>query len=164
MTKKNKTASQNGSHLGVTITPDGAARTVTVRKPVRRSVAVTIACAAAAAALLTAPCLAAAQAATPQAPALAAPQWHGCPVDEFCIWEGPDGTGKVATYRNGTFNAANQGLVNGGRSAWNRTSSKWCWLAIPGRTFIGPYLGPNQQLNNTAIWAAHRPDYIRCIP
>ncbi|GAA0953494.1 peptidase inhibitor family I36 protein [Actinocorallia libanotica] len=125
----------------------------------KKSAAVTIACAAAVAALHTAPLPAAARAAGP-----AAPQWQGCPVDEFCVWEGPDGTGKVATYRNGTFNVANQGLVNGGRSAWNRTNGKWCWLDIPGRTFMGKYVGPNQQLSNTAVWAAHRPDYVRCIP
>ncbi len=96
-------------------------------------------------------------------PASANPEWHGCPVDEFCVWEGPNGTGRVATFRTGTFNVANQGLVNGGRSAWNRTSSKWCWGDAPGRPLFGKYVDSGRQLNNTAVWAAHRPDPIRCI-
>ncbi|MEV5889082.1 peptidase inhibitor family I36 protein [Nonomuraea fuscirosea] len=62
-------------------------------------------------------------------------RWSGCPMDEFCVYEGPHGSGRVATFRTGSFNLAHQGLHNGGRSAWNRTDHPWCWEDKPTQTF-----------------------------
>ncbi|GAA1530388.1 hypothetical protein GCM10009678_10680 [Actinomadura kijaniata] len=90
--------------------------------------------------------------------------WHGCPASRFCVWEGPDGTGRVAAYRDGTFDVAGQGLVGGGRSAWNRTGDRWCWLPVSGRAFTGGRLDPGQALTATTVRAAHRPDRHHCVP
>jgi hypothetical protein len=95
---------------------------------------------------------------------VADPEWPNCPVDEFCIYEGPNGTGRVVQLRTGTFDVSQQGLSNGGRSAWNRTTSDWCVSPAKGRLLAGLHLIPNGRMSNVAVWAAHRPDWLRCWP
>jgi hypothetical protein len=34
--------------------------------------------------------------------ASAAAGWDACPDDHFCLWDGPGGTGNMASYHNGS--------------------------------------------------------------
>lgn len=70
--------------------------------------------------------------------AVASANWDNCPVNHFCVWDGVDGTGRVAHYTNGSDNVTGQGLRGIGKSGWNRTQSSWCTWDGPGRyTSVG---------------------------
>ncbi|MET9340920.1 peptidase inhibitor family I36 protein [Nonomuraea sp. NPDC003804] len=114
--------------------------------------------------LVSALFVAAASAAAQAEPA----RWSGCPINEFCVWEGPHGTGRVATFRTGSFNLAAQGLHDGARSAWNRTDVRWCWNDVPTEVFIDHqkqvlFAGRIEDSGPlTPIKAVHRFDVFRC--
>ncbi|GAA0953485.1 peptidase inhibitor family I36 protein [Actinocorallia libanotica] len=80
----------------------------------------------------------------PPAGAVAAAGWDNCPVNHFCVWDGLDGTGRVAHYTNGSNNVTGQGLRGLGKSGWNRTQSSWCtWKGTGEQTAVGA----NQRVN-----------------
>lgn len=78
------------------------------------------------ASVATAVSIAATALAAQPAGAAAPANWDNCPVNHFCVWDGVDGTGRVAHYTNGSDNVTGQGLRGIGKSAWNRTQSSWC--------------------------------------
>ncbi|GAA4976484.1 hypothetical protein HD597_000393 [Nonomuraea thailandensis] len=112
--------------------------------------------------------LATALAALPAAPSQAAAGYAGCPDGTFCVYSGPNGTGRMTYYRTGSFNVAYQGLPEGGRSGFNNTTSKWCYSHMAGRITFLPgnikVLEAGKKITNIAIWAVHRPDPLRCDP
>lgn len=79
-----------------------------------------IACAAAGAALMLSGSMAVGQAAA--APASSAAGWERCQPGNFCIFDGPDGTGGMAWFQSGSADLRGQGMDNRTTSYWNRSS------------------------------------------
>ncbi|MDQ0784596.1 peptidase inhibitor family I36 protein [Streptomyces sp. B3I8] len=57
------------------------------------------------------------------APASPAAGWDRCPAGNFCIFDGPNGTGGMAWFQSGSADLRGQGMDNRTTSYWNRSSS-----------------------------------------
>ncbi|WP_433479186.1 peptidase inhibitor family I36 protein [Spirillospora sp. CA-142024] len=72
----------------------------------------------------------------------AATGWDRCPSGYFCIFDGHDGTGKMAYFQWGSPNLAGQGMDNMTSSYWNRTS-RW-WTAWDAYNYAGHFVFTSQ--------------------
>ncbi|MFE4976454.1 peptidase inhibitor family I36 protein [Kitasatospora sp. NPDC056651] len=73
-----------------------------------------------------------------------------CYVEHFCLWGRGQYEGPMASYTKGSWNVADQGLVGGGSSAWNRTSETWCpWYETGCAGAIAEVVKPGREVPTT---------------
>ncbi|MGW2161923.1 peptidase inhibitor family I36 protein [Nonomuraea sp. NPDC001699] len=60
-------------------------------------------------------------------PANAAPAgFERCPAGHFCLFDGTNGTGEIATFRSGSPDLQRQNMDNRASSVANNTGQGWC--------------------------------------
>ncbi len=93
--------------------------------------------------------------------------YSDCPVNRYCVWTGPNGTGAMATFASGDADLSDSvgptGMNDNIESYRNRTGDNWCLYNGTGFNGPGAQMTPGQVTNGANVLFPNTASSLRKI-